>query len=409
MCSSLLSLSATPTTPPPSVGTSLESLGGSGSLRLPLWDKASAEFCFARSRDLLTKKPFCLKSVFSSGEAFGDKVIESQVPKHEVPQNPEETEHVNDYYQDSYITCSDFGQLNKFQCPASSSLSVNNFHAQSDVIQSRLRDFKVKERSNHLRVSGSIMAHVESALNLPKYERCTESAVSLICKELPDSYDIRTLVPKSQNILKYLYPDASPKLSLSGNCLETDIHHNSNRNHFSHADDISTEELSHPLNDCSLLSDEDCDLPSAACFEKILPFSYSNNDYAKPPSPSTDEAETVISYQHCTECSGSPPPFSSFLNSLSPGCMPCEDTTATFTTFLHARSQPSQKLADDRNNSLRPDKPKTCDVLVFCESPEPELEICTSFNLTFSSACTSPDLAEYPELDRDLQGLPSSQ
>lgn len=411
LCSSLLSLSATPTTPPPSLGTSLESLGGSGSLRLPLWDKASAEFCFARSRDLLTKNPFCLKSVLSNGEVCGDKEIESQVPKHEVPQNTEETEHGN-VYQDSHVTGSDFGQLNKFQGTASSVhsiSSVNNFHAQSDVIQSRIKDFKVKEMRSHVRVPGSIMAHVEFALNLPKYKRCTESAVSLICKQLQDSSDIRKLVPKSQNILKYLHSDTSPKLSLNGNCLRTDIHHNSNRNHFSYADDILTEESSHPLSDCSLSSDEDCDLPPEACFEQMLPFSHSDNDYAKPPSPFTDEAETLFSYQDSAECSGSPPPVSSFLNSLSPGCVPHEDTTATFTTFLHAVSQPSQKLTDDRNNSPWPDKPKTCDVPAFYESPQPELELCTSFNLTFSSACTSPDLAEYPELDGDLTGLPSSQ
>lgn len=36
--------------------TSLESLRGSAPFRLPLWDRASAEFCFARSRDLLTRR-----------------------------------------------------------------------------------------------------------------------------------------------------------------------------------------------------------------------------------------------------------------------------------------------------------------------------------------------------------------
>lgn len=37
--------------------TSLESLRGGAPFRLPLWDRASAEFCFARSRDLLTRCP----------------------------------------------------------------------------------------------------------------------------------------------------------------------------------------------------------------------------------------------------------------------------------------------------------------------------------------------------------------
>ncbi|XP_057330386.1 uncharacterized protein LOC130670836 isoform X2 [Microplitis mediator] len=47
LCSSLQSLSSTV--------SSLESLGAPSTLKLPLWDKASAEFCFAKSRELLTK------------------------------------------------------------------------------------------------------------------------------------------------------------------------------------------------------------------------------------------------------------------------------------------------------------------------------------------------------------------
>lgn len=35
--------------------SSIESLGAPSTLKLPLWDKASAEFCFAKSRELLTK------------------------------------------------------------------------------------------------------------------------------------------------------------------------------------------------------------------------------------------------------------------------------------------------------------------------------------------------------------------
>lgn len=47
LCSSLQSLSSTV--------SSTESLGAPSTLKLPLWDKASAEFCFAKSRELLTK------------------------------------------------------------------------------------------------------------------------------------------------------------------------------------------------------------------------------------------------------------------------------------------------------------------------------------------------------------------
>ncbi|XP_011261060.1 uncharacterized protein LOC105254223 isoform X4 [Camponotus floridanus] len=47
LCSSLQSLSSTV--------SSIESFGAPSTLKLPLWDKASAEFCFAKSRELLTK------------------------------------------------------------------------------------------------------------------------------------------------------------------------------------------------------------------------------------------------------------------------------------------------------------------------------------------------------------------
>ncbi|XP_015592251.1 uncharacterized protein LOC107266364 isoform X2 [Cephus cinctus] len=47
LCSSLQSLSSTV--------SSIDSLGAPSTLKLPLWDKASAEFCFAKSRELLTK------------------------------------------------------------------------------------------------------------------------------------------------------------------------------------------------------------------------------------------------------------------------------------------------------------------------------------------------------------------
>ncbi|XP_054273539.1 activated Cdc42 kinase-like isoform X2 [Macrosteles quadrilineatus] len=63
LCSSLRSLSSC---------TSLESLRGGAPFRLPLWDQASAEFCFARSRDLLTRCPPRLDSsveVLESSEA----------------------------------------------------------------------------------------------------------------------------------------------------------------------------------------------------------------------------------------------------------------------------------------------------------------------------------------------------
>ncbi|XP_026280288.1 activated Cdc42 kinase-like isoform X3 [Frankliniella occidentalis] len=75
LCRSLLSL---PRTPPPSLDASVESLmmGSPIPLRLPLWDRASAEFYFARSRDLLTKCPPYMKGHghgFSRGRFYSER------------------------------------------------------------------------------------------------------------------------------------------------------------------------------------------------------------------------------------------------------------------------------------------------------------------------------------------------
>lgn len=406
MCSSLLSLSATPSTPPPSLGTSLESLGGSGSLRLPLWDKASAEFCFARSRELLTKNPFCMNTVLCNGKLHGDEETE-RVPKQEVPHNPEETED-DDYYQDSHVTYSDFGQLNQFHGVAN---GVHSAHInKNDVIQNQITKLKLKKMRSHVKVLGSKTAYGKCELKCPKYRRSRESvenppAVSLICKQFKDSHGIRKLVSNSQNILNYSPSETIPQVN--GNYLRTDVHHNPRMKYFSCASDILTEESS-PSSCCSVSSDEDSDLPPAA-FVNQQPFSHSDNDYAKLPIPFTDEAESVFLHQGSVDSSSPPPPVTSFLNSLSPGCVPQKDITSPFTAFQHAVSLPSEKLTDTRSNSPWPDELKASDAAVLCESPQPEVELCTSFNLTFSSACSSPDLAEYPELDGDLPGLPPSQ
>ena len=63
LCTSLQSLSSTV--------SSIESLGAPSTLKLPLWDKASAEFCFAKSRELLTKpNPACWSSYCSEDFDF---------------------------------------------------------------------------------------------------------------------------------------------------------------------------------------------------------------------------------------------------------------------------------------------------------------------------------------------------
>ena len=50
----------------------MESLRSGTPFRLPLWDRASAEFCFARSRDLLTRNP--LSSVIDSSTEVLDSL-----------------------------------------------------------------------------------------------------------------------------------------------------------------------------------------------------------------------------------------------------------------------------------------------------------------------------------------------
>ncbi|XP_046671153.1 LOW QUALITY PROTEIN: uncharacterized protein LOC124361158 [Homalodisca vitripennis] len=80
LCSSLRSLSSC---------TSLESLRGGAPFRLPLWDRASAEFCFARSRDLLTRCPPRLDSsveVLESSEA--EETVSASLDLHQKHSEP---------------------------------------------------------------------------------------------------------------------------------------------------------------------------------------------------------------------------------------------------------------------------------------------------------------------------------
>ena len=70
LCSSLQSLSSTV--------SSIESLGAPSTLKLPLWDKASAEFCFAKSRELLTK-PSAWSSYMEV--EFDDRILDNNSTK----------------------------------------------------------------------------------------------------------------------------------------------------------------------------------------------------------------------------------------------------------------------------------------------------------------------------------------
>ncbi|KAI4499055.1 hypothetical protein M0802_005921 [Mischocyttarus mexicanus] len=84
LCSSLQSLSSTV--------SSIESLGAPSTLKLPLWDKASAEFCFAKSRELLTK-PSAWTSYMDI--EFDTHILDNAATKQNLVKSSEFLEHGN--------------------------------------------------------------------------------------------------------------------------------------------------------------------------------------------------------------------------------------------------------------------------------------------------------------------------
>ncbi|KAK2577995.1 hypothetical protein KPH14_008425 [Odynerus spinipes] len=84
LCSSLQSLSSTV--------SSIESLGAPSTLKLPLWDKASAEFCFAKSRELLTK-PSAWTSYMDI--EFDAHILDNAATKQNLVKSTEFLEHGN--------------------------------------------------------------------------------------------------------------------------------------------------------------------------------------------------------------------------------------------------------------------------------------------------------------------------
>jgi hypothetical protein len=346
-----------------------------------------------------------MSTVLSDGKLFDDEELE-KLPKQEVPHSPEKAEHDHDYYQDPNVICCNFDHLNQFQG------LTNSVHSapgnKNGVIQSQITKVKMKKMGSHVKVRGSETAYGEYALkhSMYRFSKAVEnpSAISLICKQFKDSCGIRKLVSSSQNNLPCSSLETLP--NMNGTCLRTDVHRNPRWKYFSCANDILTEESS-PSSSCSISSDEDSDLPAAA-FVNQQPCSHSDNHCAKLPVPFTDEAKRVFSHQDLLDGSNSSPPVT-FLNSLSRSCAQQKDVTTPFAAYQHTASLPSENLTDARTNSSWPDGLKASDVAVRCEFPQPEAELSTSYNLTFSSACSSPDLAEYPELDGDLPGLPQSQ
>ncbi|XP_043507021.1 uncharacterized protein LOC122527153 isoform X2 [Frieseomelitta varia] len=117
LCSSLQSLSSTV--------SSIESLGAPSTLKLPLWDKASAEFCFAKSRELLTK-PTAWTSYMDI--EFDAHILDNAVTKQNLVKSTEFLENGNKKGNFSCDGLADInGKLNAFQQSRKvSSLSIEN-------------------------------------------------------------------------------------------------------------------------------------------------------------------------------------------------------------------------------------------------------------------------------------------
>ncbi|XP_023313266.1 uncharacterized protein LOC106655468 isoform X2 [Trichogramma pretiosum] len=106
LCTSLQSLSSTV--------SSIESLGAPSTLKLPLWDKASAEFCFAKSRELLTKPNPAYWSSYCSDDMDYDP--QDLMKSTEFLENGNGHHH-NDHHnhRKSIASCLEFDQLQQFQ------------------------------------------------------------------------------------------------------------------------------------------------------------------------------------------------------------------------------------------------------------------------------------------------------
>ncbi|XP_058798592.1 activated Cdc42 kinase-like isoform X2 [Phymastichus coffea] len=97
LCTSLQSLSSTV--------SSIDSLGAPSTLKLPLWDKASAEFCFAKSRELLTK-PTAWSSYVDV--EFDEHILDNT--KQNLVKSTEFLENGNAVHRKSIANCMEFEQ-----------------------------------------------------------------------------------------------------------------------------------------------------------------------------------------------------------------------------------------------------------------------------------------------------------
>ncbi|CAB0042717.1 unnamed protein product [Trichogramma brassicae] len=106
LCTSLQSLSSTV--------SSIESLGAPSTLKLPLWDKASAEFCFAKSRELLTKPNPAYWSSYCSDDMDYDP--QDLMKSTEFLENGNgHHHHDHHHHRKSIASCLEFDQLQQLQ------------------------------------------------------------------------------------------------------------------------------------------------------------------------------------------------------------------------------------------------------------------------------------------------------
>ncbi|KOC67948.1 Tyrosine-protein kinase PR2 [Habropoda laboriosa] len=169
LCSSLQSLSSTV--------SSIESLGAPSTLKLPLWDKASAEFCFAKSRELLTK-PTAWTSYMDI--EFDAHILDNAATKQNLVKSTEFLENGN---KKSGFNCNSMadinGKLNVFQ---------QNGKMPPVSIENSNFDFPREQK----RVSTS---YVDRYFEQPKYfdddsiPTCTSDKVSYFGEEKLDKYD----------------------------------------------------------------------------------------------------------------------------------------------------------------------------------------------------------------------------
>ncbi|XP_043481718.1 activated Cdc42 kinase-like isoform X2 [Leptopilina heterotoma] len=160
LCSSLQSLSSTV--------SSIESLGAPSTLKLPLWDKASAEFCFAKSRELLTK-PSAWTSYMNV--EFDNHILDNNATKQNLMKSAEFLENGN---RKSIAACESILDLETKNTKQNGKLSYN--------LENSNMDFPREAK----RVSTS---YVDRYFEQPKYLDDDDDAGESPIEKLPENFE----------------------------------------------------------------------------------------------------------------------------------------------------------------------------------------------------------------------------